>query len=242
MLLQSAKRRLTISKAGMAKLLVVDDEPAIREMVRFTLVRSGYDCIEAEDAAQAKQLIVSENPDLLLLDVMMPGQSGLDLARELRSKDATKELPIIMLTARCSEQDKIRGLDVGADDYITKPFSPGELVARIKALLRRSSLDQSELEINGLRLNPETRGVFSGDIGIELSPAEFNLLHFLMARPERVFSRVQLLDRVWGEGKYVEDRTVDVHIRRLRAALEPAGYAELVQTVRGVGYKLSAKG
>ncbi len=226
----------------MAKLLVIDDEPAIREMVRFTLSRSGYDCIEAEDAAQAKQLIISDSPDLLLLDVMMPGQSGLDLARELRSKDSTKELPIIMLTARCSEQDKIRGLDVGADDYITKPFSPGELVARIRALLRRSSLDQSELETDGLHLNPETRRVFSGDVDIELSPAEFNLLHFLMARPERVFSRAQLLDRVWGEGRYVEDRTVDVHIRRLRAALEPAGYADLVQTVRGVGYKFSVKG
>jgi two-component system phosphate regulon response regulator PhoB len=147
-----------------------------------------------------------------------------------------------MLTARCSDQDKIRGLDVGADDYITKPFSPGELVARIKALLRRSSIDQSELVIDGLRLNPETREVWSGDIRIELSPAEFNLLHFMMARPERVFSRAQLLDRVWGEDTYVEDRTVDVHIRRLRAALEPTGHAGLIQTVRGVGYKLSAKG
>jgi two-component system phosphate regulon response regulator PhoB len=226
----------------MAKLLVIDDEPAIREMVRFTLSRSGFDCVEAEDAATAKQLILSEDPDLLLLDVMMPGQSGLDLARELRSKESTKELPIIMLTARCSDQDKIRGLDVGADDYITKPFSPGELVARIKALLRRSSIDQSELVIDDLRLNPDTREVYSADIRIELSPAEFNLLHFLMARPERVFSRAQLLDRVWGEDKYVEDRTVDVHIRRLRAALEPTGHAGLIQTVRGVGYKLSAKG
>ncbi len=226
----------------MVKLLVVDDEPAIREMVRFTLSRSGYECIEAEDAAQAKQLIVSESPDLLLLDVMMPGQSGLDLARELRRKDSTKDLPIIMLTARGSDQDKIRGLDVGADDYITKPFSPGELGARIKALLRRSSLDQSEIEICGLRLNPETHDVFSGDTRVELSPAEFRLLHFLMVRPEKVFSRAQLLDRVWGEDKYVEDRTVDVHIRRLRATLEPTGDAALIQTVRGVGYRLSAKG
>jgi two-component system phosphate regulon response regulator PhoB len=226
----------------MAKLLVADDEPAIREMVRFTLSRVGYECIEAEDAEQAKLLIVSENPDLLLLDVMMPGQSGLDLARELRSKDSTKDLPIIMLTARCADHDKIRGLDVGADDYITKPFSPGELVARIKALLRRSSLDQSVIEINGLRLNPETRDVTTGDSSVELSPAEFKLLQFLMARPERVFSRTQLLDRVWGEDKYVEDRTVDVHIRRLRASLEPVGHAEMIQTVRGVGYKLSAKG
>jgi two-component system phosphate regulon response regulator PhoB len=226
----------------MAKLLVIDDEPAIREMVRFSLSRSGFDCIEAENAAEAKRLIVSESPDLLLLDVMMPGQSGLDLARELRSKESTKELPIIMLTARCSDQDKIRGLDVGADDYITKPFSPGELVARIKALLRRSSVDQSELVVDGLGLNPETREVRSGDVRIELSPAEFNLLQFLMARPERVFSRAQLLDRVWGEDKYVEDRTVDVHIRRLRAALEPTGHAGLIQPVRSVVYKLSAKG
>jgi two-component system, OmpR family, phosphate regulon response regulator PhoB len=226
----------------MAKLLVVDDEPAIREMVRFTLSRSGYECIEAEDATQAKRLIISEDPDLILLDVMMPGQSGLDLARELRGRDSTKDLPIIMLTARCSEQDKIRGLDVGADDYITKPFSPGELVARIKALLRRSSLDQSEIEINGLRLNPETREVFSNDTRIDLSPVEFRLLHFLIARAERVFSRAQLLDKVWGGDNYVEDRTVDVHIRRLRAALEPTGHAALIQTVRGVGYRLSAKG
>ncbi len=226
----------------MAKLLVVDDEPAIREMVRFTLSRSGYDCIEAADAAQAKRCIVSDNPDLILLDVMMPGQSGLDLARELRRHDPTKDIPIIMLTARCSEQDKIRGLDVGADDYITKPFSPGELVARIKALLRRSSLDQSEIEIGGLRLNPDTRDVFSSETRIELSPAEFRLLHFLMARPERVFSRAQLLDKVWGGDNYVEDRTVDVHIRRLRSALEPTGHDALIQTVRGVGYRLSAKG
>lgn len=226
----------------MAKLLVVDDEPAIREMVRFTLSRSGYECIEAEDGAQAKQLIISENPDLILLDVMMPGQSGLDLARELRRGDSSKDIPIIMLTARCSEQDKIRGLDVGADDYITKPFSPGELVARIKALLRRSSLDQAEIKINGLRLNPDTREVFSSDTRIELSPMEFRLLHFLMARTERVFSRAQLLDKVWGGDNYVEERTVDVHIRRVRAALESTGHAALIQTVRGVGYRLSAKG
>jgi len=226
----------------MAKLLVVDDEPAIREMVRFTLSRSGYECVEAENASQAKQQIVSENPDLILLDVMMPGQSGLDLARELRRNDSSKEIPIIMLTARCSEQDKIRGLDVGADDYITKPFSPGELVARIKALLRRSSLDQSEIDINGLLLNPETREVFSNDTRIELSPVEFRLLHFLMARTERVFSRSQLLDKVWGSDNYVEERTVDVHIRRLRVALEPTGHAALIQTVRGVGYRLSVKG
>ncbi len=226
----------------MAKLLVVDDEPAIREMVRFTLARSGYECVEAADAAEAKLRIHSDSPDLILLDVMMPGQSGLDLASELRRKDSTKDIPIIMLTARCSDQDKIRGLDVGADDYITKPFSPGELVARIKALLRRSSLDQSEIEINGLRLNPETRDVFSGDTRIELSPAEYKLLHFLMTRPERVFSRAQLLDKVWGGENYVEDRTVDVHIRRVRAALEPSGHAGLIQTVRGVGYRLSTKG
>lgn len=226
----------------MAKLLVVDDEPAIREMVRFTLARSGYECIEAGDATEAKRRILSDGPDLILLDVMMPGQSGLDLARELRRQDSTKDLPIIMLTARCSEQDKIRGLDVGADDYITKPFSPGELVARIKALLRRSSLDESEIEIDGLRLNPETREVYSGEVRIDLSPAEFRLLHFLMARAERVFSRAQLLDKVWGGDNYVEDRTVDVHIRRLRAALEPSGHDALIQTVRGVGYRMSAKG
>ncbi len=226
----------------MAKLLIVDDEPAIREMVRFTLSRAGYECVEAADAMEAKRRIVSEGPDLILLDVMMPGQSGLDLARELRRQDSTKDIPIIMLTARGSEQDKIRGLDVGADDYVTKPFSPGELVARIKSLLRRSSLDQSEIEIGGLRLNPETRDAFSDKYRIELSPAEFRLLHFLMARPERVFSRAQLLDKVWGGDTYVEDRTVDVHIRRLRAALEPTGHAGLIQTVRGVGYRLSTKG
>ncbi len=226
----------------MAKLLIVDDEPAIREMVRFALSRSGYECIEAADAAEAKRRIIADAPDLILLDVMMPGQSGLDLARELRRHDSTKDIPIIMLTARGSEQDKIRGLDVGADDYVTKPFSPGELAARIKALLRRSSLDQSELEISGLRLNPETREVFSGDVRIDLSPMEFRLLHFLMARAEKVFSRTQLLDKVWGGENYVEDRTVDVHIRRVRAALEASGHADMIQTVRGVGYRLSVKG
>jgi two-component system, OmpR family, phosphate regulon response regulator PhoB len=226
----------------MAKLLLVDDEPAIREMINFALSRSGFECIEAEDAAAAKRLISSERPDMLLLDVMMPGQSGLDLARELRSREATKDIPIIMLTARGTDQDKIRGLDVGADDYMTKPFSPGELIARINALLRRSSLDQSELQLAGLRLNPDTHEVFSGDDRIELSPLEFKLLHFLMARPERVFSRAQLLDRVWGSENYIEDRTVDVHIRRLRAALESAGHASLIQTVRGVGYRMSVKG
>ncbi len=225
-----------------AKLLVVDDEAAIREMVRFTLSRSGFEVIEAEDASQAKEMIRSERPDLLLLDIMMPGQSGFDLARELRNRDETSELPIIMLTARGTDQDKIRGLDVGADDYMTKPFSPGELVARIKALLRRSSLDRSELRIGSLRLNPETHEVIVDDVRLELSPVEFRLLHFLMARPERVFSRTQLLDRVWGGDNYVEDRTVDVHIRRLRAALEPVEYAGIIQTVRGVGYRLSAKG
>ncbi len=223
------------------KLLVVDDEPAIREMVNFAMSRSGYECIEAADATEAKRLISSDRPNLILLDIMMPGQSGLDLVRELRSKDATRELPIILLTARGSEHDKIRGLDVGADDYITKPFSPGELAARIKSLLRRSTLDQSEIQINGLRINPETHDVSSNKTRIELSPAEFRLLYFLMTKPERVFSRAQLLDRVWGEDNYVEDRTVDVHIRRLRAALEPSGHNGLIQTVRGVGYRLSAK-
>lgn len=225
----------------MAKLLVVDDEPAIREMVNFALSRSGFDCIEAGDAVEAKRLISSDRPDLLILDVMMPGQSGLDLARELRSKDDTKDIPIIMLTARGADQDKIRGLDVGADDYMTKPFSPGELVARINALLRRSSLDQSELQLGDLRLNPDTHEVFSGQSRIELSPIEFKLLHFFMARPERVFSRTQLLDRVWGNENYIEDRTVDVHIRRLRAALESGGHDGMIQTVRGVGYRMSVK-
>lgn len=226
----------------MAKLLVVDDEPAIRELVRFTLSRSGFECIEAGDAAAAKRLISSERPDLLLLDVMMPGQSGLDLARELRSKDASKDIPIIMLTARGADQDKIRGLDVGADDYMTKPFSPGELVARINALLRRSSLDQSEVQLGDLRLNPDTHEVFADQARIVLSPVEFRLLHFLMARPERVFSRAQILDQVWGYAAPVEDRTVDVHIRRLRAALESSRHADWIQTVRGVGYRMSVKG
>ncbi len=226
----------------MVKLLVVDDEPAIREMINFALTRSGFECIEAEDAAAAKRLISSGQPDMLLLDVMMPGQSGLDLARELRSNATTKDIPIIMLTARGADQDKIRGLDVGADDYMTKPFSPGELVARINALLRRSSLDQSEIRMGDLRLNPDTHEVFAGDDRVELSPMEFRLLQFLMTRPERVFSRAQLLDRVWGSENYIEDRTVDVHIRRLRAALEFCGHDGMIQTVRGVGYRMSAKG
>jgi phosphate regulon transcriptional regulator PhoB len=224
----------------MNKILIVEDEKHMLQGLKDNLEFEGYEVDTAEEGKTGLEKIKNNKYNLVLLDVMLPEISGFDVCKTARKEGI--QTPIILLTAKGEEIDKVLGLELGADDYITKPFSPGELEARIKALLRRSSLDQSVIEIDGLRLNPETRDVTSGDIALELSPAEFNLLHFLMARPERVFSRAQLLDRVWGEGKYVEDRTVDVHIRRLRAALEPAGHAELIQTVRGVGYKLSGKG
>ena len=225
------------------KILIVDDEEAIREMLGYTLMKEGYTCIEAEDVEEARDKIKSELPNLVLLDWMLPGMSGIDYARRLRSVPETKELPIIMLTARGSEDDKVRGLETGADDYITKPFSTKELLARVKTVLRRSSTqnDTVVITVEGLVLDPETYRVTANDEKIELSPTEFRLLHFFITHPERVYSRAQLLDQVWGENVYVEERTVDVHIRRLRKILEPFQYDRYIQTVRSVGYRFSTR-
>ena len=226
-----------------ANILIVDDEPAIRQMLSFALSGEGFRCHEAGSSDEAAQTIAGEIPDLILLDWMMPGVSGLDLARRLKRDPRTQTVPIIMLTARGEEGDKVKGLDNGADDYVTKPFSTKELLARIKAVLRRrGAADQNDcVEINGLRLDPETHRVTAHDATLSLSPTEFRLLHFFITHPERVFSRSQLLDQVWGDQVYIEERTVDVHIRRLRKVLSAHGYDHLIQTVRSVGYRFSTQ-
>jgi two-component system phosphate regulon response regulator PhoB len=225
------------------RILIVEDEQAIREMVCLALNQGGYDCQEAADTNEAQQRILEGLPDLILLDWMLPGMSGIDYARKLRRDKLTQGVPVIMLTARTQEEDKVRGLDTGADDYITKPFSTRELVARIKALLRRTAPQATDepVEVRGLALDPVTHRVQAGDIKLELGPMEFRLLHFFMTHPERVHSRERILDSVWGNNVYVEERTVDVHIRRLRKALTPSGHDNLIQTVRGAGYRLSAQ-
>ncbi|MBI5040054.1 MAG: phosphate regulon transcriptional regulator PhoB [Gammaproteobacteria bacterium] len=224
-------------------ILIVDDEAAIREMVGFALERAGFRWLEAGDAAAAQVVIADQRPDLVLLDWMLPDLSGIHLARRLKREELTAHLPIIMLTARGEEEDRIRGLEVGADDYVTKPFSPRELIARIKAVLRRSGQAETEtqIECEGLCLDATGHRVTVAGTPVDLGPTEFRLLHFFMTHAERVFSRAQLLDSVWGRNVYVEERTVDVHIRRLRKALEPRGHDRLVQTVRGAGYRFSAK-
>jgi two-component system phosphate regulon response regulator PhoB len=225
-----------------ANILVVEDEPAIQELLALNLEHAGHHVLRARDAEQASHLVRHALPDLILLDWMLPGQSGVAFARQLRQDERTKQVPIIMLTARGQEQDKVAGLESGADDYVTKPFSPRELLARIKAVLRRRApqLTDEPIEIGGLRLDPATHRVNAGGRGLELGPTEFRLLHFLMAHPERVHSRAQLLDHVWGDHVFVEERTVDVHIRRLRKALETTGHDRLIETVRGSGYRLAA--
>jgi two-component system, OmpR family, phosphate regulon response regulator PhoB len=225
-----------------ANILVVEDEPAIQELLAVNLEHAGHHVLRARDAEQAASLVRHALPDLILLDWMLPGQSGAGFARTLRQDERTKQVPIIMLTARGQEQDKIAGLEAGADDYVTKPFSPRELLARIKAVLRRRApqLTDEPIEIGGLRLDPSTHRVGAGGVPVGLGPTEFRLLHFLMAHPERVHSRAQLLDHVWGDHVFVEERTVDVHIRRLRKALEPTSHDRLIETVRGSGYRLSA--
>ena len=227
----------------MPTILVIEDEPAIRELVKVNLADAGYEVREAADAEHAQVQLRRELPDLLLLDWMLPGQSGLALARQLRANTRTRELPIIMLTARSDEADKIAGLEAWVDDYVTKPFSPRELKARIKSVLRRRAPEvaQETLAVGKLRLDPLTHRVTAGDKDAALGPTEFRLLNFLMARPERVHSRTQLLDRVWGDHVYIDERTVDVHIRRLRLALEPFGADRMIETVRGSGYRLVAK-
>ena len=225
-----------------ATILVVEDEPAIQELISYSLRQAGYIVFCAENAEQAMAIVNDALPDLVLLDWMLPGMSGVEFARMLRRVARTKSIPIIMLTARAEESDKVAGLEIGADDYITKPFSPRELIARIKAVLRRRSPEVADdmIEVEGLRLDPATHRVTVNDEEVALGPTEFRLLHFLMSHPERVHTRTQLLDGVWGDHVFVEDRTVDVHIRRLRKALEPTAKDTLVQTVRGSGYRLSA--
>lgn len=231
-----------------ASILIVDDEAAIREMVRMSLELEGYSCTEAEDASVAHGLIVDNQPDLVLLDWMMPGVSGVELLRRLKRDSATSTVPVIMLTAKTDEDNKIHGLEAGADDYVTKPFSPRELIARIKALLRRTDFGQQDevLECEGLKLDPASHRLFLDDRPVDLGPTEFKLLSFFMRHPERVYSRSQLLDQVWGGNVYVEERTVDVHIRRLRKALESVtdtsrDFSKHIQTVRGTGYRFTCE-
>ena len=225
-----------------ATVLVVEDEPQIQELVAINLEHLGHRVLRAASAEEAETAIRAALPDVLVLDWMLPGESGLSFARRLRSDERTRELPILMLTARAMEQDKISGLEAGADDYLTKPFSPRELAARIKAVLRRRApqLSGDVVEVEGLRLDPATHRVTAGEQRLTLSPAEFRLLHFLLTHPGRVYSRAQLLDQVWGDHVYIEERTVDVHIRRLRKALEASGHDRLIDTVRGAGYGLQA--
>jgi two-component system, OmpR family, phosphate regulon response regulator PhoB len=226
-----------------AKILVVEDEPAVREMIRFILTQDGFTVAEAEDARQAESQFAREPPHLILLDWMLPGSSGITLAKELRRRRDTRDIPIIMLTARAEEEDKVRGFESGIDDYITKPFSPRELLARIRANLRRAAPHRMEdsLEMAGLVLNPTSHRVTVHQVTVDIGPTEFRLLHFLMSHADRVYSRIQLLDQVWGINVYIEERTVDVHIRRLRKALEAYGCDGLIQTVRGSGYRFSAR-
>ncbi len=223
------------------KILLVEDEAAIREMLEFALGREGFEVMQAPDAHTAQMLIGDTMPDVVLLDWMLPGISGLEYAQRLRRDKLTEQIPIIMLTARDDEQDKIRGLELAADDYITKPFSTQELVARIRALLRRSGTATSGevLTASGLSLDRASHRVAADGKMVELGPTEFRLLEFFMSHSERVYSRNQLLDQVWGNDVYIEERTVDVHIRRLRKALEPVGCEEFIQTVRGAGYRFS---
>ena len=222
-----------------AKVLIIEDEPAIRELIAVNIRHAGYTPILAVDAASARRQIDAALPDLILLDWMLPDQSGVELARRLRAEARTRDLPIILLTARAEESDKLQGFDSGADDYMTKPFSPRELLARVRALLRRSAPEASQdpVEIGGLRLEPDTFRVTAGEQPLKLGPTEFRLLHYLMRYPDRVLSRGKLLDGVWGDHVFIEERTVDVHIRRLRLALQPSGHERLIETVRGGGYR-----
>jgi two-component system, OmpR family, phosphate regulon response regulator PhoB len=227
----------------MGIILIVDDEPAIRDMLQFTLSGEGHICIEAHDTQAAQAAIKTTVPDVILLDWMLPGISGVDFARRLKQKPGTRDIPIIMLSAKGEENDKVRALDTGADDYITKPFSTSELLARIRAVIRRSNTQLSQTDIvtvAGIRIDSSTHRVSINDHFIELSPTEFRLLHFFVTHPERVHTRGQLLDAVWGDDAYVEDRTVDVHILRLRKLLATRACDQYIQTVRSVGYRFSA--
>jgi two-component system, OmpR family, phosphate regulon response regulator PhoB len=230
-----------------ANILVIEDEPAIQELLALNITQAGHNAMRALSVEHAQELLRNTLPDLILLDWMLPGMSGIEYARRLKSDNLTKAIPIIMLTARGDEYDKVRGLEVGADDYVTKPFSPRELNARIKAVLRRRAPQMTDdpIEIQGLLLDPTTHRVVGKHMGnsanIDLGPTEFRLLHYFMSNAERVHSRSQLLDKVWGDRVFVEDRTVDVHIRRLRNALAVSNHQDLIQTVRGSGYRLSSQ-
>ncbi|WP_114786460.1 phosphate regulon transcriptional regulator PhoB [Vibrio tetraodonis] len=225
------------------RILVVEDEAPIREMLCFVLEQKGYHAVEAEDYDSAVTKLSEPFPDLVLLDWMLPGGSGINFIKHMKREELTRNIPVVMLTARGEEEDKVRGLEVGADDYITKPFSPKELVARLKAVIRRVTPTALEdvIDVQGLRLDPVSHRVTANGQALDMGPTEFKMLHFFMTHQERVYSREQLLNNVWGTNVYVEDRTVDVHIRRLRKALEGAGHDRLVQTVRGAGYRFSTK-
>jgi len=226
------------------QILIIEDERPIREMIAFGLRRAGFTVREAADVRSARAELVDQRPDLLLIDWMLPDTSGLELARSLKRDRETAELPIIMLTARAEEGDKVAGLDGGADDYITKPFSPRELLARIHAVLRRGPLQNSEERVafEGLELDQAGQRVTAAGRDVTLGPTEYRMLEFFMTHPDRVYTRDQLLDRIWGGNVYVEERTIDVHIRRLRKALEHYGFDKFVQTVRGSGYRFSTRG
>ncbi len=225
-----------------SKILIVEDEAPIREMIAFHLVRAGFETIEAGDCRSARQLLADERPDLALVDWMLPDMSGLELTRMLKRDDDNEDLAVIMLTARADEYDKVAGLEGGADDYITKPFSPRELVARIQAVLRRAkTADADTIRAGVLELDTAGHRVTADGVEVKLGPTEYRLLRFLMTHPDRVYSRTQLLDRVWGANVYVEERTVDVHVRRLRKALTDAEADEYIQTVRGAGYRFSTR-
>jgi len=223
------------------RILVVEDEASIREMVIYALRKGEFEPVAAEDARQAQYAIAEQVPDLILLDWMLPGISGLELARRWRKEELTRGVPIIMLTARGEENDRVSGLDAGVDDYVVKPFSARELLARIRAVLRRSRADEADgsVSLGELRVDGAAHRVFAGTDPVTIGPTEYRLLHFFMTHPERVYSRAQLLDHVWGGNVYVEERTVDVHIRRLRKTLEPFRLDPMVQTVRGAGYRFS---
>lgn len=225
------------------QILIVEDEKPIRDMIAFGLRRAGFEVLEAQDCATARCCVADHFPDLMLVDWMLPDSSGLELTRWMKKQSDTREMPVIMLTARAEEEDKIRGLEGGADDYVTKPFSPRELLARINAVLRRANGgdDEGELVAEGLVVDPASHRVRADGVEVSLGPTEFRLLSFFMIHQERVYSRSQLLDRVWGGNVYVEERTVDVHIRRLRKALEQKGYDRFIQTVRGAGYRFSTQ-
>jgi len=225
-----------------ARILIVEDEADIRELIGYNLQKAGHEPLHAASAEEALDIVRAALPDLVVIDWMLPGMSGIDLARRLRATKRTESVPIIMVTARGAEEDKLKGLDTGADDYMTKPFSPRELNARVKAVLRRRAPQATDdaVEVEGLRLDPASRRVTARGDTVELGPTEFRLLHFFMTHPERVYSRAQLLDRVWGDHVYVEERTVDVHIRRLRKALEASRHDAFIQTVRSAGYRFSA--